>query len=220
MNKELFNRIISSLILLPTVFVIFYEGSIILNFFLLICFIISIAEWNNLSKNFFVKFCGALFLFISFCSIFFIRNMTDFNLNIEYLMLILSVCICTDTGGFIFGKFFKGPKLTKISPNKTYSGVVGSFICPIVIISSLVVLFEKEQNIILLFNTNTYFLIFIIFISFVSQCGDLLISFFKRLSQKKDTGKIIPGHGGLLDRIDGMIFAFPFAYLAYYFFLL
>lgn len=220
MNKELFNRIISSLILLPTVFIIFYEGSIILNFFLLICFIISIAEWNNLSKNFFVKFCGVLFLFISFCSIFLIRNMTDFNLNIEYLMLILSVCICTDTGGFIFGKFFKGPKLTKISPNKTYSGVVGSFIFPIVIISSLVVLFEKEQNIILLFNTNTYFLIFIISISLVSQCGDLLISFFKRLSQKKDTGKIIPGHGGLLDRVDGMIFAFPFSYLAYYLFLL
>ena len=220
MTKELFNRIISSLILIPTVFIIFYEGSIILNFFLLICFIISIAEWNNLSKNFFVKFCGVLFLFISFCSIFLIRSMADFNLNIEYLMLILSVCICTDTGGFIFGKFFKGPKLTKISPNKTYSGVVGSFIFPLVIISSLVVLFEKEQNIILLFNTNTYFLIFIISISFVSQCGDLLISFFKRLSQKKDTGKIIPGHGGLLDRIDGMIFAFPFAYLAYYLFLL
>ena len=89
MNNELFNRIISSLILLPTVFVIFYEGSIILNFFLLICFMISIAEWNTLTKNFFVKFCGILFLFFSFYSIFLIRNMTEFNLNIDYLILIL-----------------------------------------------------------------------------------------------------------------------------------
>ena len=220
MNKELLNRIISSVILLPTVFIIFYEGSIVLNCFLFISFIISIVEWNNLSRNLFVKFCGALFLFISFYSIFLIRNMTDFNLNIDYLILILSICICTDTGGFIFGKFFKGPKLTKISPNKTYSGVVGSFMLPLVILSFLIVALEKEQNIILLFKTNTNFLIFIISISIVSQFGDLIISLFKRLSQKKDTGRIIPGHGGLLDRIDGMIFAFPFAYLIYYFFLL
>ena len=112
--------------------------------------------------------------------------------------------------GICFWKLFKGPKLTSISPKKTYSGAIGGYIFSITFVHIFFkqTFFFPEIKDIFLF---TY--IMVIFISSVSQLGDILISYFKRLSKIKDTGKIIPGHGGLLDRADGMIFAFPFAYL-------
>jgi phosphatidate cytidylyltransferase len=127
---------------------------------------------------------------------------------IWFLLLITIICISTDIGGYVFGKIFKGPKLTKFSPNKTYAGMIGGYLLSI--ISAI-------------FFNNFYFteeiqikwFIFVILISTTSQLGDIIISYFKRLSKIKDTGKIIPGHGGLLDRIDGMIFAFPFSYLIF-----
>ena len=128
-----------------------------------------------------------------------------------YFIIILLICISTDIGGYVFGKTFKGPKLTKISPKKTYSGVIGGYLFSIIILSLWLSsdLFVKKQEL----NSDTFILI--IMISTVSQMGDITISYFKRLSKIKDTGKIIPGHGGLLDRIDGMIFAFPFSYMIF-----
>ena len=110
---------------------------------------------------------------------------------------------------FVFGKIFKGPKLTKISPNKTYTGVLGGFLLSLAI--SLFFLNYTDTN--FFENDPTKILIGILFISLTSQIGDLIISYFKRLAKIKDTGKILPGHGGLLDRIDGMIFAFPVLFL-------
>ena len=129
------------------------------------------------------------------------------------------ISIFTDIGGYIFGNFFKGPKLTKISPNKTYAGSIGGFIlslASVLIFTKFITLepwivfsiTEKFYN-----NFDLSFLIFILLISLISQIGDLVISYFKRLAKIKDTGKIIPGHGGILDRIDGLIFAIPFSYL-------
>ena len=116
----------------------------------------------------------------------------------------------------MFGKIFKGPKLTNISPKKTYSGVIGSYILPILIIYILLSnIFNLEFNLDI-FEYNIF--VYVIFISSVSQVGDIIISYFKRLSKIKDTGNIIPGHGGILDRIDGMIFVFPFFYVLNLFF--
>ena len=144
------------------------------------------------------KFFGTLFLFFSFY--------TFYEISIAYLWsFVLLVCISTDIGGYVFGKFFKGPKLTKISPNKTYSGMIGGYIL------SLTSLFYFLNWI--NYDVTIVWTIVTILISSVSQVGDIIISYFKRLSKTKDTGKIIPGHGGLLDRIDGMIFAFPVFYL-------
>ena len=118
------------------------------------------------------------------------------------------VCVFTDTGGYIFGKIFKGPRLTKISPKKTYSGVIGSFL--ISQLSGIIYIKYLGQKSKVLLETDLIFIILLIlFISLVSQIGDLTISYFKRKAKLKDTGKIIPGHGGLLDRIDGLIFVFP-----------
>ena len=112
----------------------------------------------------------------------------------------------------MFGKIFKGSKLTKISPNKTYSGMIGSFFLSI--ISAL--FYTNYYG--LVYWTDNVLLITVMLISSLSQIGDLTVSYFKRISKVKNTGKIIPGHGGLLDRIDGMLFAIPFAFILFKFF--
>ena len=113
---------------------------------------------------------------------------------------------------YIFGKIFKGPKLTKISPNKTYSGVFGSFLLSIMGGIFLIKIFSIN-NIVLSIKGILDISIIIFIISLISQLGDLIISYFKRKAKVKDTGKILPGHGGLLDRIDGIIFVLPFTYI-------
>jgi phosphatidate cytidylyltransferase len=155
------------------------------------------------------KIFGLLFLIISFYSIFKIRN--DFNQDYFHILLIAIICVSTDTGGYFFGKLLKGPKLTKLSPNKTYAGVIGSFLLTIIITILFFELTSKIHN----FRLSAETFVFVLLVSFVSQMGDIIISYFKRLSKIKDTGKIIPGHGGILDRIDGIIFAYPFSYLVF-----
>ena len=150
---------------------------------------------------------GIIFLLFSFYSVF---RLTNFEGDYSYFVFILLICISTDIGGYIFGKFFKGKKLTKISPNKTYAGMFGSFTLSVVfsyLFLELTTIFPYLK-----FNSINM-LIFILLISLTSQVGDIVISYFKRKSKIKNTGNLIPGHGGLLDRIDGMIFAFPFGYL-------
>ena len=131
------------------------------------------------------------------------------GIGLYNFLLILLICISTDLGGYIFGKLLKGPKLTKISPNKTYAGVFGGYLLSIIVLSTYVS--YNGQN----FELEN--LILVIAISTISQIGDIIVSYFKRLSKVKNTGKLIPGHGGILDRIDGMIFAFPFYYILHLF---
>jgi len=204
MNKEFKKRILSSIILLPIIIYLIIKGSFLFNFFILICFFISAFEWHKMTKNFLYK----IFVF-SFYTIYKIRN--DLPNDYDDFLLIILVCVSTDIGGYIFGNIFKGPKLTKISPKKTYSGMIGGYLLSIIFANFFLNNYFNRTTMELTGDT----FILIILISTVSQIGDLIISYFKRLSNVKDTGKIIPGHGGLLDRIDGMIFAFPFSYLIF-----
>ena len=123
---------------------------------------------------------------------------SEYNNQLIFLYL-LSICIATDIGGYVFGKFFRGKKLTKISPNKTYSGLIGSYF-----FSIIVFIYFYNQ-----FNFTIKFLILAFLISSISQLGDLFISYLKRKANMKDTSNLLPGHGGVLDRIDGIIFALP-----------
>tara|TARA_A100001234_G_scaffold203117_1_gene197017 strand:- start:244 stop:651 length:408 start_codon:yes stop_codon:yes gene_type:complete len=134
-------------------------------------------------------------------------NNTDNNSPIV-LIFLLAICISTDIGGYFFGKLFKGKKLTKISPNKTYSGLIGSYFFSIIVFIFFYNFYE--------FNLN--FLILTILLSTISQLGDLFFSYLKRSAKIKDTGNILPGHGGLLDRIDGIIFSIPIGINIYIFF--
>ncbi len=206
---EFEKRLISSIILILITLLVVLEGKTFFNIFLFIAFLISSYEWLKMIKRVDIKILGVLFLFFSFYSAFFFRNQ-----NLEGFLLIILICISTDIGGYIFGNLFKGPKLSKISPNKTQSGMIGSFVVSLIASSIFVLQYSNDiyidQNLI---ENDLKFIILILSISSVSQIGDLIISYFKRSSKIKNTGNIIPGHGGLLDRIDGMIFVFPFVYL-------
>jgi len=202
MNQEITKRILSSIIIIVIAFFFITKGSFFYIFFLSICFFITSFEWYKMTKNKNYFLLGLVFLILSFLSAFLLRN-----IFLKDFILVILICISTDIGGFVFGKIFKGPKLTKISPNKTYSGMIGSFFLSI--ISALY--YTSYYG--LIYWTDNVLLITVILISFVSQIGDLAVSYFKRISKIKNTGKIIPGHGGLLDRIDGMLFAIPFAFI-------
>ena len=202
MSKELTKRILSSIILIPISLFLIIKGSFLFIFFLSICLGIIIYEWHMMSKKKPYRIFGFIFLFLSFYSIYKLRIDNDY----WFLLSVTIICVSTDIGGYVFGKIFKGPKLTKFSPNKTYAGMTGGYLLSII-------------SAIFLDNFNEEFqikwFIIVILISTISQLGDIIISYFKRLSKIKDTGKIIPGHGGLLDRVDGMIFAYPFSYLIF-----
>ena len=210
MSYETKKRLVSTLILIPLIFYIIFKGSYLLKIFLLICFFISIYEFYKMKINYFVKFIGSLFLIFSFYSFFMLRYSINSEKSFIFIIILLT-CISTDLGGFFFGKFFGGPKFTKISPNKTYAGIIGSYILSVIVIYFSIIYGKKLFFID--FNIELSLFFTVIFISTISQLGDLTISYFKRISKIKDTGQLIPGHGGLLDRIDGMIFAFPTIYL-------
>ena len=208
MEKELQKRIISSLIITPLSLFFIIKGSAFFTLFIIILFLIACFEWFKMTKRYDLKIFGIIFLLLSFYSVYLVRDRGLFE-----FLLIFIICIATDIGGYIFGKIFKGPKLIEISPNKTYSGVVGGLLMSIIVAFIFNLKFDsyflENQN----FLSELFFIITVFLISSVSQMGDLIISYFKRVSNIKDTGNLFPGHGGLLDRIDGMIFVFPFVYL-------
>ena len=137
-----------------------------------------------------------LSLILSLYSIYYLREYTT---HLFYILLwVISLCILSDIGGYAFGKIFKWKKLTTISPNKTLSGVLGSFIFSLL---SVFIAGTIEAD----FFELDFFILALVF-SLVAQAGDLLISYFKRLEKIKDTGKILPGHGGIFDRVDGLMF--------------
>lgn len=201
-------RIFTSLMLLILILLIF-SFNIILVYFLIIFSVLSILEFVELIKKIKFNKINQIFinlLFILYISIFSMLfflfvNLTNFKIM---LFILLLGCVASDIGGFIFGKIFKGPKLTTISPNKTYSGAAGSLFLTSLIVSLLFYYFVQ------IFNYEI--LIIAISTSIFCQLGDLFFSFLKRKAKLKDTGKIIPGHGGVLDRIDGILLGIPFGF--------
>ena len=198
--NNLVKRILSSIILLPLAFFFIIQGSFMLIFFTFTCFLISSYEWHMMTKKKLYKIYGFIFLMISFYAFY------ELSVEIFGVFFVILICASTDVGGYIFGKIFKGPKLTKISPNKTYAGMIGGYFLSLVVLIITTNFIDYPEISMQLFLIS-------ILISTISQVGDIIVSYFKRLSKIKDTGKILPGHGGLLDRIDGMIFAFPIYYL-------
>ena len=212
--SELNKRIITSLFLLSVIFFSFLNFKL-LSFFLIILTFMTLVELNNIFKKIYKKKNFLIFianfisvLYLSYFSITIIIFLLEGFIIEKFIVLyLLIICISTDIGGFAFGKIIGGKKLTKISPNKTYSGSLGSFLLSIVV----GYLSYKIQNNLLLININIFILIMIT--SFTSQVGDLFISLLKRKAKIKNTGSILPGHGGVLDRIDGILFALPIGLL-------
>jgi len=207
MKNEFEKRLLTSFLIVPFSLFLIIKGSLFFIFFLSIVFLITIYEWLKITKNLNItKILGTIFIFFSIYSAYLFRN----EQGVYVFLFIIIISILTDMGGYFFGKTFKGPRLTKISPNKTYSGVIGSFILSIIGGITYFKLFMG--NILLTVHEYIIVLLFIFLISLISQLGDLIISFYKRIAKLKNTGKILPGHGGLLDRIDGIIFTVPSSY--------
>ena len=211
MSSNIKKRILTSIFLISLLIGMFFYSYIMIVSLIIIAIISwiefyalisKILKKNNLKDNFFRFFYKTLSLFYLsglVCLIFIIESQY-LNLKI-YLLYSTLVAILSDIGGLVFGKIFKGKKLTKISPNKTVSGSIGSFILSILLIP----LFYKghiDQSLIIM-------LLITIIISLTSQLGDLFISYLKRKAKVKNTSDLLPGHGGILDRIDGIIFAIP-----------
>ncbi len=203
-------RILTSIVLLLIVY-FSLSNLLFLLTSLLIINCVCINEFNQLFKKIFKQNLSLVFLsnilsviYLSlFSLVIWLCVISNQDIKIMTLIFLLLICISTDIGGFVFGKLIGGKKLTKISPKKTYSGMLGSFVFSLF----FGYLFYNYFMNVLIFNVNIFIFIFII--SSISQLGDLMISFLKRKAKLKDTGSILPGHGGILDRIDGILLAMP-----------
>lgn len=209
-KKDFFKRLITSLVLIVSV-VLMFNYNFILLFMLLIFGILSIIEFFNIikkiSKNrykqFIQNFIFIIFIF-TFCLMFF------FFTNIPNLKIVLFIllfgCFASDIGGYLVGRTLKGPKLTSISPKKTISGALGSIFFSIMMINILFFYITK--------NFSSSILIVSILTSIGCQLGDLFFSFLKRNAKIKDTGNFLPGHGGILDRLDGIFLGIPLGFIS------
>ena len=203
-------RFYTSIILFFLLFLIL-NFQFILAYTLIVVGIYSILEFANILKRIFknksiIVTFNTLFIVYIFmiCNLFFIFS--TFFLTKILLYSILFSCVASDIGGYIVGKILKGPKLTKISPNKTLSGAIGSLFFSSATLSAITIIFT---------NNFTYKTIFCgVLISIACQFGDLIFSFLKRKSKLKDTGNILPGHGGMLDRVDSYLIGIPTGFLA------
>ena len=214
MKNELLKRCFTSIILLTVFFFCLFKSQTswvyLLIFFTVICFY----EFYNLLRKIlkinliFILYISLIALYLYYFQLSLTKIRTEYNENI--ILILLSVCIFSDIGGYIVGKSIGGPKLTTISPNKTISGAIGSILLAIfgtLAVNILLDVLDQRKLI-------TY--IWIIAMSIFCQIGDLFISFLKRKANVKDTGSILPGHGGILDRVDGLIIAVPFGILTFF----
>ena len=204
-------RFYTSIVLLSIIFLIF-KFNIILVYFLIILGVFSILEFMDVTKRlsinlfqlYFINFIFIFYVFIFCLNFFLFSNLAGLKI---ILLILLLACVASDIGGFIFGKIFKGPKLTKISPNKTYSGALGSIILSLITVLFLTYYFVQIIDL--------KIVIVAIMTSIFCQIGDLIFSFLKRKARLQDTGKILPGHGGILDRLDGILLGVPLGFVTF-----
>ena len=226
MTKELQKRIITSAVLLSLLIIFNFSkffGVGVLKFVLFICIefsellsklvgpgLIKHHRYSSYPEKLNLKYLALQILVIFYVLIVF--GVCSFELqgrsgNPIFFLFLLSICFFSDIGGYVIGKSIGGTRLSKISPKKTISGSIGSFLFSILVL----LLFYNYDQYEYSLSINNF--LFCLIISLICQLGDLFISYLKRKAKIKDTGNILPGHGGLLDRVDGIIFAVPFAYL-------
>ncbi len=215
--NNLSQRIITSALLLLTLSISLFYNIYIWLFVIILASLILFIEFNNLAKKIWkkkenkinnVNILILLYLLVLVYSAYQMYSKPPIG-----LLFIISICIFSDSGGYFVGKLIGGRKLTKISPNKTISGSIGSFIFSLFPILILFLFFDITQNLNFINDNYLKLIPVCLFLCLICQLGDLFISYLKRKAKVNDTGSILPGHGGLLDRLDGAIFVIPAGYL-------
>ncbi len=210
MSKNLKKRIYTSLALVFLMYLTLSFNSILV-FSLLIISVLSLLEFFNIIKKitkkkiYLILFNSVFIIYVIIFSLMFFSFSNFFQLKILLFSLLFG-CVASDIGGFVFGRIFKGPRLTKISPNKTISGAIGSLIFTCIIVSVSIFYFTK--------NFSYLILIISVMTSIGCQLGDLFFSYLKRKAKLKDTGNFLPGHGGVLDRLDGIFIGIPLGFIS------
>ena len=220
MFSNLKKRVITSIILIVLLFACLFYNELswksLLIFFSLLC----LYEFYNLIHKIYKNkfFSIILFFLATIYLIFFYYILTKirFEFGEEIILILLVACIFSDIGGYVIGKSIGGPKLTRLSPNKTISGAFGSILFTVFGTSLLILNLGKIDKNQIILEFSFKICLWLIFMSIFCQMGDLFISYLKRKANIKDTGNILPGHGGILDRVDGIIFAIPFGVLIYF----
>ena len=221
MSENLIRRVFTSLILLSILLICLSLNKFLWLLLIIVASIICFLEFNNIAKKIWKKkktniyisniisFIFLIFLIFSSYELYISETKTD-------IIYILLICIFSDIGGYVVGKSIGGKKLTKISPNKTISGSIGSFIFSLIPMLILLIIYDyTKDNSFKLQVSFLQIILLTLFLSLICQVGDLFISYFKRKAKIKDTGSILPGHGGLLDRIDGIIFVLPVSMIVF-----
>ena len=207
-------RIFTSLIVFPvSMFFIIKGGNYIVSFLYAILILANFEAFSAFKRKTSIIFLDSI-LVVSLLSILHLRN--DTTSSFILLLWVIILTISSDIGGYIFGKIFRWKRLTNISPNKTLSGAIGSIIFSIFSILLLGLICKILFQIDLSFFLKFKYFIFAVILSLSAQLGDLMVSYFKRLDKIKDTGKILPGHGGIFDRIDSLMFSTIVANILYY----
>ena len=213
MNKNIVKRIITSSFLVSLLFSCLYYSDlswkILVIFFSIICFY----EFNNLLNKIYkintYKIIIKLLVIFYLCFFYFLLIKIKIEFGEEFILILLISCIFSDVGGYIIGNLVGGPKLTKISPNKTISGALGSILFTVVGTTLFILYLHKINNQFNFFISSLLLYLWLVLMSIYCQAGDLFISYLKRKAKIKNTGNLLPGHGGVLDRLDGILFASP-----------
>ncbi len=219
MNKNIVKRIITSSFLVSLLFSCLYYSDlswkILVIFFSIICFY----EFNNLLNKIYkintYKIIIKLLVIFYLCFFYFLLIKIKIEFGEEFILILLISCIFSDVGGYIIGNLVGGPKLTKISPNKTISGALGSILFTVVGTTLFILYLHKINNQFNFFISSLLLYLWLVLMSIYCQAGDLFVSYLKRKAKIKNTGNLLPGHGGVLDRLDGILFAVPIGVLTY-----
>ncbi len=220
MRSNLVKRTITSFILILLLSICLFYNELSWKILIISVSILCLYEFNNLICKIYKNKLIIVILFFLVILYLFLFNFLLIKIRSEYgeesILILLIACFFSDIGGYIVGKTIGGPKLTSLSPNKTISGALGSIIFTIIGTSIFLIILNKIDSNLIELEISFNFYIWLISMSIFCQIGDLFISYMKRKANIKDTGKILPGHGGILDRVDGILLAIPFGVLTYF----
>ncbi len=203
-HDVLIRRILSAAVLSPVVLAAVYYGSPYFDLLTAAAALVMLMEWKRMvwpGGGGVLLVGGVIYIILPMVGLVWLRANAEWSAEWgrATMFWLFALVWSADTGAYAFGRIIGGPKLAPgISPNKTWAGMAGAVLCAAAAGAVAAYIIQAGTDIFLL-------ALFSAFLGAVDQAGDLLVSAFKRRFGVKDTGRLIPGHGGLLDRADGLL---------------